>query len=93
MIKQRLNKSKLLGVVITLIIPTLFSFSTSANNFNTIIQTQTQKVYICSGNYATKFHSVSNCRGLNNCKGTIYYLESQTEAIKKGYSHCLICWK
>lgn len=28
-------------------------------------------VYICTGGYATKYHSTSRCSGLGNCKGDI----------------------
>lgn len=52
-----------------------------------------QRVYICGGKYATKFHSKSNCYGLNNCKGEIYYYDSVREAQKNGFSYCKICWK
>ena len=50
-------------------------------------------VYVCGGQYAEKFHSISNCRGLNNCKGGIYYINSQQEAINQGYEYCSICWR
>jgi len=56
------------------------------------IEQSSNKVYICGGKYATKYHSHSSCRGLNNCKAEIYYYESQQEAINNGYSYCLICW-
>lgn len=51
------------------------------------------RVYICGGKYATKFHSHSKCRGLNNCKGGIYTYDSIKDAEKAGYSYCRICWK
>ena len=51
------------------------------------------RVYICGGKYATKFHSYSRCRGLNNCRGGIYYYESEKDAKNAGYDYCNICWR
>ena len=28
-------------------------------------------VYVCFGDYSEKYHSRSNCTGLNNCKGEL----------------------
>lgn len=50
-------------------------------------------VYVCGGKYAKKFHSRSNCRGLNNCKSKIYHYESQQAALNSGFDYCKICWK
>lgn len=52
-----------------------------------------QTVFVCGGKYAAKYHSYSNCSGLNNCKGGIYKYNSQSAASKAGYSACKICWK
>lgn len=52
-----------------------------------------QTVYVCGGKYATKYHSRSNCSGLNNCKGGINKYDSQSNAKKSGYTACKICWK
>lgn len=52
-----------------------------------------QTVYVCGGKYATKYHSRSNCSGLNNCKGGIYKYDSQSDAQSSGYTACKICWK
>ncbi len=52
---------------------------------------QNSTVVICGGKYATKFHSTSNCRGLNNCKGGVYSV-SLSEARKQGFTSCLICY-
>ena len=51
------------------------------------------RVFICGGKYAKRFHSHSRCKGLNNCKGGIYYIDSAADAIRKGFSYCNICWK
>lgn len=52
-----------------------------------------QKVYIYGGKYATKYHSHSNCSGLNNCKGGLYTYDSQNAASNAGFVACKICWK
>ncbi len=52
---------------------------------------QNNTVVICGGKYATKYHSTSNCRGLNNCKGGVYNV-SLNEARKQGFTSCLICY-
>ena len=51
------------------------------------------RVYVCGGPYSKKFHSISNCRGLNNCSTEIYYYASQREALNNGYDYCKICWR
>lgn len=90
----------LLGLIFTLSISSFSSITSSLesessrNTFALIIKTPSEsKVYICGGQYAEKFHSYSSCRGLNNCKGGIYYINSQQEAINKGYEYCSICWR
>lgn len=34
-------------------------------------------VYICTGNYSTKYHYNKNCRGLSNCKASIESISLQ----------------
>ena len=73
-----------------------FIKSETVNSLSNITLNKTltsNRVYICGGNYAKKFHSRNNCRGLNNCRSKIYYYDSQQEAIDNGYKYCLICWK
>ena len=48
-------------------------------------------VYVCTGKYATKYHSYSNCKGLNNCKGTVVKMTKQ-DAEQKGKSPCSLCY-
>ncbi len=44
----------------------------------------TQKVYICTGAYSTKYHFTRKCRGLSNCKGKIQSIElSKAKALKR----------
>lgn len=49
-------------------------------------------VYICSGPYAKRYHSRSNCYGLNDCSGSIYSI-SINSAKSKGRTPCRICCK
>lgn len=49
-------------------------------------------VYICTGPKATKYHSRSNCRGLNRCSGEVVAIPMD-KAQRKGYSPCRICYR
>ena len=89
-------KKKILGLVF--ILSTVLSGLSFTNTFESKpisaeSAAQTSRVYVCGGKYATKFHSHSNCRGLNNCKGGTYYYSSQQAAKNAGYSYCSICWR
>lgn len=48
-------------------------------------------VYVCTGGYATKYHSRPNCRGLNNCKGKVIKI-TKAQALKQGRTACKICY-
>jgi hypothetical protein len=79
-----------------LIFVLISSFNIQSNTYSSSHKTHKaigSEVYICGGQYGKKFHSYSNCRGLNNCKGGVYKVSSQSEAKSKGYSACSICWK
>lgn len=54
-------------------------------------QTETY-VYICTGPYADKYHSKSNCKGLRNCSADIKRV-TQSYAEKKGRKKCKLCYK
>jgi len=89
-------KKRLIGIAF--IFTTLLTSLSLTNEFeskpiDTETTAQSSRVYVCGGEYATKFHSHSNCRGLNNCKGGIYYYSSQQAAKNAGYSYCSICWR
>jgi len=49
-------------------------------------------VYVCSGDYAKKYHSRSNCTGLNNCQGELYYMDSYTAINKYRREACCVCY-
>lgn len=57
----------------------------SANNKPTI-------VWICTGKYATTYHAHKNCKGLNNCKGTIKATTLQ-KALDMKRRACKSCYK
>lgn len=48
-------------------------------------------VYICTGSSSKCFHSTRDCKGLNNCNGTIKALKV-SKASKK-HRKCKICFK
>ena len=48
-------------------------------------------VLICTGKYATKYHS-HKCKGLSNCKGTIKKI-TLSDAIDKKFTPCGYCYK
>lgn len=60
-------------------------------SFDSPVAGQSGTVVICGGKYATKFHSTADCRGLNNCKGGLHPI-SVSEARRKGFTSCLICY-
>ena len=49
-----------------------------------------QTVVLCNGKYATKYHSSSSCKGLNNCKGGLSQV-SVKKAAGMGRGPCSIC--
>ncbi len=51
-----------------------------------------QTVYICNGTYAYAYHSRSNCQGLNNCNGQIYYTDEYSAVNSFGRRPCCRCW-
>ncbi|MCS6991519.1 MAG: hypothetical protein NZL95_06610 [Chitinophagales bacterium] len=48
-------------------------------------------VWLCEGNYATRYHRYRNCRGLSNCKGTVRQV-SKKDAIAIGRTACGYCY-
>jgi hypothetical protein len=48
-------------------------------------------VYICTGSGAYAYHNSSNCRGLNNCGGSIKSV-SVSKAKSMGRKSCSICY-
>ena len=63
----------------------------NAQQQNVVLTQQSSTVYICTGNYAKKYHSRSNCRGLSNCQKDIIAV-SISKAREKGRSACSICY-
>lgn len=48
-------------------------------------------VYICTGSSATKYHRTADCRGLNNCKGSIVKVTRSDAENKYHRTPCKIC--
>lgn len=55
------------------------------------VSTADSSVYICTGPYATKYHSTPECKGLNRCSGDVVKM-SMDKAKESGYTACKICW-
>ncbi len=51
-----------------------------------------ETVYVCTGAYATRYHRVKDCRGLNNCRGKVKTI-SISQALKEGRTPCEICYR
>ena len=54
-------------------------------------QNEEEKVYICTGKYAKRYHCDENCRGLGSCKGEIRLVPIST-AKKQGKTPCGDCY-
>lgn len=66
----------------------------SANNVNEISTNQQQtdsKVWICTGENSTRYHSKSDCAGLNNCQAS-KKLITLTQARKMKRTPCKRCF-
>jgi hypothetical protein len=77
---------RLVSILLLLTISSL-SFS---NKYDVTVE-QSGYVYICTGPYASKYHSHPNCRGMNNCSGEIIGVNLY-EARSKGFNPCNICY-
>ena len=76
---------KLLILIFSL---SLLSFTPADTKINT---EQNATVIICTGQYATKYHS-KMCSGMNACKGEVKKI-TEAEAKKQGRTKCGICYK
>lgn len=54
-------------------------------------QNKEEKVYICTGKYAKKYHKYSDCKGLGSCKGDILLIPLST-AKKQDKTPCGYCY-
>lgn len=56
-------------------------------------ESNAQVVIICTGKYATVYHSTKTCKGLNNCKGDIVItLKDVAISVWNRLRPCCICW-
>ena len=91
-------KSKLLLALFALSTLTASS-NRASDNAVTISTTQAkgpqkkaeEKVYICTGKSAKRYHRTSNCRGLNRCSGRGASI-SKSAAEKGNRTPCKICY-
>lgn len=91
-------KSKLLLALFALSTLTASS-NRASDNAVTISTTQAkepqrkaeEKVYICTGKSAKRYHRTSNCRGLNRCGGNVVSI-SKSAAEKGNRTPCTICY-
>jgi hypothetical protein len=49
-------------------------------------------VYLCQGDYSNKFHSSSNCTGLNNCKTNLLRVSVSQAQYTYRREYCCVCW-
>jgi hypothetical protein len=68
------------------------SIITNSISENEIQFSLSQIVYICTGPYAEVYHSISNCAGLNNCKGDINYTDEYSAVNTFKRRPCCRCW-
>ncbi len=59
---------------------------TGGTSFNGLVN----NVYICKGKYSEKYHYISNCRGLSNCKSSI---KEVTQSEAENYGRTLCGWE
>jgi len=68
------------------------SFNSCKTSSNLYDKDELQTVYICDGSYAYAYHSSTECPGLNNCKGQIYYTNESDAINSYGRIPCCRCW-
>ena len=76
------------------LIPLLESSTVSAGRHidaELSVEVKSKTVYYCTGPNAKKYHSSSHCRGLRKCSCKIVKC-SKSEALKKGFRPCKICY-
>lgn len=56
-----------------------------------LFASNTEKVYVCTGNTSARYHNISDCKGLKACKGTIEFV-SLNAAKSKGKTPCGFCY-
>lgn len=82
------HMKKILSILLTLSVLCVFA-STPLSQETTA---EVQYVYICTGNYSTKYHSTNNCRGLNNCKSRIIKVSKRAAEETYHRTPCKICY-
>ena len=76
----------------TIILTTALLFVPTGARMNAVHTDATQEtyVYICTGPQSKRYHSKSNCRGLNSCSGSIEKV-TLTKAQSMHRTPCKVC--
>jgi len=74
--------------VLVFVILLLLTFSSCGKKI--ISPSNPNNVFVCTGNFAKRYHTNRNCDGLKNCKGTIEEI-SKDKAINDGKTICSMC--
>ena len=82
---------KIVGFILVVLCCAVFAFNDNYTRPQ-VAQAKATYVYVCTGSYATKYHSRSNCRGLGNCKGQIVKI-TEEQAQKQGRPPCKLCYR
>lgn len=51
-----------------------------------------ERVFICKGPGAKKYHKVANCNGVRNCSTDVYGVDIKAAKGKYHMQHCKICY-
>ena len=73
--------------IVTIFSALAFSIMLTSSTPDLKISEGFQTVYVCTGNYAKKYHYSKTCRGLNNCKSSVVS-KSLSDAQKSGKTLC-----
>lgn len=87
-----MNKTKTFSKIISLIAITTMALSSSCNPKakQTKHKIMNNRVYVCTGSTAKRYHSVADCKGLSKCSGEVIELTvAEAETYEK--TPCKMC--
>lgn len=64
----------------------------SSINDTSLPNSNSAKVWVCTGGSSKRYHLTSKCKGLNSCRGDIKEITLE-EAEDQGKTPCRICYK
>lgn len=87
-----MNKTKTFSKIISLIAITTMALSSSCNHGTKQIKHKimNNRVYVCTGSTAKRYHSIVDCKGLSKCSGEIIEL-TVAEAEDYEKTPCKMC--